>query len=748
MQATPLALRWQVANLRAANRQMASGQAGSWLIASWMMAGLLAALWPVAASAQAALPDAALPHPVLSNTATLAAPSAAAASAASTAKSAAPASHLPTSPALATSAASYTSTDAAAEQAAPEASAAPDSAERPARSGASFAIRIQAPADIRSLVNRFLELRRYQQVPDLDNAELLRLLEMSETQIRSLLATQGYFTPQIEQTLRADATQAGGVPQVDINIDPGARTHISQLDLQVHGAASSHAPAREQLAQLRHDWSLPVGDPFTQDAWSRAKAQALQTLQAERFATARLAQSKATIDPDTSSAHLQVLYESGPVFRYGPVQVQGAQRYDAVIAQRLARLPVGEEYRQSDLLRAQQRLLNSGYYAGASVMIDTADNVDPQAAPVHVSVQELPLQKLVLGVGFNTDSGPGVSLEHTHNRVPALGWRALTRLKWNRRDQIFSTSLIAPPDEKLWQWLVNGSYQREQFGATRQTTQQARVGRTKNNGAIERTVYLQYDRSKADYGQDVVRDARALSANYVWTLRQFNSHSFPTGGFGLAVEAGGGFTFQPERRPFVRAGARYLGILSLDYDLGSGLRQANPAGAQARASMRDDPSAEQTSATSEAVAQALTPRKNGELLLRLHAAALRTRENAIIPPNLLFLAGGNASVRGYGYQQIGIQNDKGGTEPGRYLFTSSLEYRRPVWRNGRPTDWDSLVFVDTGSVANNPAGLRHLKYGVGAGAIWRSPVGPVELAAAYGVQDRKLRLHMNLGFTF
>ena len=281
-------------------------------------------------------------------------------------------------------------TDAAAEQAAPEASAAPDpdSAERPARSGASFAIRIQAPADIRSLVNRFLELRRYQQVPDLDNAELLRLLEMSETQIRSLLATQGYFTPQIEQTLRADATQAGGVPQVDINIDPGARTHIRQLDLQVHGAASSHAPAREQLAQLRHDWSLPVGDPFTQDAWSRAKAQALQTLQAERFATARLAQSKATIDPDTSSAHLQVLYESGPVFRYGPVQVQGAQRYDAVIAQRLARLPVGEEYRQSDLLRAQQRLLNSGYYAGASVMIDTADNVDPQAAPVRVSVQE------------------------------------------------------------------------------------------------------------------------------------------------------------------------------------------------------------------------------------------------------------------------------------------------------------------------------------------------------------------------
>ncbi len=612
----------------------------------------------------------------------------------------------------------------------------------------SFAIQIQAPADIRSLVNRFLDLKRYQQVPDLDNAELLRLLELSETQIRSLLATQGYFTPEIEHTLHAAAAQNGNTPQVTIRIAPGPRTHIRQLDVQIQGAANSYAPAWEQLAALRQNWALPVGDPFTQEAWSRAKVQALQNLQAERFAAAKLGSSKADIDPDSSSAHLQVLYESGPVFRYGPVQVQGAQRYDAVIAQRLARLPVGEEYRQSDLLQAQQRLLNSGYYSGASVMLDTAETANPQAAPVRVNVQELPLQKLVLGVGFSTDSGPGVSLEHTHNRLPALQWRALTRLKWNRKDQTFSSSLIAPPDDRLWQWLLNGSYQREQFSSTRQTTQQVRMGRTKNDGSIERTVYLQYDRSKADYGQNVIRDARAISANYVWTLRQFNSNTFPTGGFGIALEAGGGLTFQPQRQPFVRAAARYMGFLSLDNDLKTGLQLANPAGSQARATISQAPSATQTAVTAEAVARALTPRKRGELVLRLQAAALRTRDDAVVPPNLLFLAGGNASVRGYGYQQIGVETSAGVTEPGRYLLVGSLEYRRPVWRNGRATDWDSVVFVDAGNVANTPAGLRHLRYGVGAGAIWRSPVGPVELAAAYGVSDRKVRLHMNLGFTF
>ena len=58
------------------------------------------------------------------------------------------------------------------------------------------------------------------------------------------------------------------------------------------------------------------------------------------------------------------------------------------------------------------------------------------------------------------------------------------------------------------------------------------------------------------------------------------------------------------------------------------------------------------------------------------------------------------------------------------------------------------MFIDAGNVADKPAALRHLRYGVGAGAIWRSPVGPVQLALAYGLKERKVRLHMNLGFSF
>ena len=67
--------------------------------------------------------------------------------------------------------------------------------------------------------------------------------------------------------------------------------------------------------------------------------------------------------------------------------------------------------------------------------------------------------------------------------------------------------------------------------------------------------------------------------------------------------------------------------------------------------------------------------------------------------------------------------------------------------DGAPSDWESALFLDAGAVADQPGDL-HARVGVGAGLRWRSPVGPVQADLAYGVQERKLRLHLRLGFRF
>ena len=145
-----------------------------------------------------------------------------------------------------------------------------DPAFSPVSQGKSFDIRIESPDDdIRTLLERHLELKRYQKVSDLDDAELRQLLSNSETNIRQLLGTQGYFTPEIRQELQAHvasttAEARGPLPEVVITVEPGPRTVVQQVDLTFGGAITNYPPALPQLGELYNGWRLPKGDPFTQ----------------------------------------------------------------------------------------------------------------------------------------------------------------------------------------------------------------------------------------------------------------------------------------------------------------------------------------------------------------------------------------------------------------------------------------------------------------------------------------------------
>ena len=104
-------------------------------------------------------------------------------------------------------------------------------------------------------------------------------------------------------------------------------------------------------------------------------------------------------------------------------------------------------------------------------------------------------------------------------------------------------------------------------------------------------------------------------------------------------------------------------------------------------------------------------------------------------------------MRGYSFHSIGAKEANGIITPGRYLASGSVEWQRPILIDGRPSEWESTVFIDAGAVADKPSDLK-VKVGVGAGVRYRSPVGPLQLDLAYGVDKKQLRLHLSVGFTF
>ena len=574
-----------------------------------------------------------------------------------------------------------------------------------------FDLHVEAPVKIRDLLLKHLELQRYRSLTDLDNTELARLMQAAERNAHDLLATQGYFAAQVTLKLTLTPESATAPRDITLTVVPGEPVRINAVQIDFTGPIADAAADASLRNTIRSDWPLGPGNPFTQDAWDDAKTQALRNLTVQRFPTGEISNSLADIDPDTQTAQLNVTLASGPAYRFGPLDLRGLQRYNAELVSRLAQLPTGADYSQAQLLQTQQRLADSGYFDSVFLTLDTSG--DPQAAPVVAQLREAKLQKLVLGVGFSTDSGPRLSVEHTHHQLPWLQWRAISKLSLDKDTQTLGTELTGPPDASNWRWVTSAQVQHQDLSDTITNSQRLRAGRTQGNDHIDRNVYLQYDHALTTSGTDPTVASSAISANYAWTRRDFDDIRTPTQGYGVAVELGGGLTLGADRQPYTRTLTRWLGYVPLGKLLpGDGLFM-----------------------------------RAGRLALRAEAAAVVAKADANVPSTQEFLTGGDTTVRGYGYQEIGVLGSSGSVTAGRYMASGSFEWQRPIVINGKPSAWETALFIDAGAVANTVKALE-AKVGVGGGVRWRSPVGPVQIDLAYGVATRKARLHMSVGFSF
>ncbi len=553
--------------------------------------------------------------------------------------------------------------------------------------------------DIRDFLTQHLDLQRYRSLSDLDQAELSRLLRDADAQARELLGTQGYFQPTLHWKQDQNAN-AGNLGMVRVDVDTGPSARISEVQWQWLGDVADNPEAMAQRKAIEQQWTLSVGETFSQNAWSRAKNQALRQLLAERYPWGRILHSLALVDEPNNQVRLWVTLESGPAVRLGALQISGAEKYGALQVERLARLPVGQIYRQNDLLEAQQRLVSSGFFDSVFISLDAQGN--PAQAPVKVELKESLRQKWVLGLGVRSDSGARVSAEHTHHSVPGLHWRSVSKLSLDKDLQSLSLDLLAPPDPNLWRWNTSAKFDRETLFDVDLQSQRWRAGRTQLGERIDRSYFAQYDSARLQGDLQIQRES--ISANYGWTWRNFDSLPFPNRGLGVGIELGSGVTLGDQREPYVRWVVKGLGFVPL----GSGL---------------------------------------GRMAVRAEIGSVVSRDTSNLPATQLFWAGGDNSVRGYAPNSIGVTDEDGFTIPGRYLAVGSLEWQHPIRSKGQATDWESAVFVDAGAVSDDTGQLKP-QIGYGVGARWRSPVGPVRIDLAYGQALHKLRLHLSVGFTF
>ncbi len=573
-------------------------------------------------------------------------------------------------------------------------------------------------ADLAALLRRHLDLARYASLAEAERItriELTRLMAAAPAQSRKLLETEGYFSARVSSHVDEPEGSAPAVSdpplalKVVLDVEPGPRTEVGDVRIEVQGPLAAEADtgdpdARALVERLRSGWSLPKGSAYTQKAWADAKAAVVAAARTQAYASTQLSGSVAQIDTAGQRADLFVVVDSGPRFRFGQLRFEGLDHVRPEAVQAMVNFAPGEPLREQTLLDFQDRLVKSSLFDNVSVLFEP-DPDQAAAMPVTVRVSEQSMQQATFGVGASDLSGPRITLEHLHQRIAGFDWQAKTKLQLGRSAQSLSLDLTSHPQPGPHRNLIGAALTRTEASGLRVTNERLRLGRTQDTERIERLYFVEWQRAMTrNVGSGLITDdTKAGTVNYHWVWRDLDHPILPTRGFSLSAETAAGRSYaSTDTSGFF---GRATGRLTAYWPLGASWYGQG----------------------------------------RVQLGQVFARDAVAVPFTLLFRAGGDDSVRGYGYQTLGPTDASGSAVGGRVLGTGSIELARPFSRS--TPAWWGAVFVDTGNAAERWTDYRNA-YGAGFGVRWRSPVGPLRIDMAWGDQTHRWRLHFNVGVTF
>jgi len=557
----------------------------------------------------------------------------------------------------------------------------------------SFVVELEAPAALKPVLQKQLQIYGEIADPALSELRFGFLVRRAADEIKSILMTEGYFSPVIKQRIERGADRS----LARLEVLPGEPSRIFGIDLTFRGAIAEPGVENDQRrTDLRRSLSLRMNEIFRDAEWDKAKQQLLLALNSNQYAAARIIDSEALVDPDARTVTLRVGVDSGPAFTFGELSIEGLSVLPASIITSLNRIKPGSRYIERDLSDFQNRLQQTNYFR--SVFVTTPkDPASPERVPVRVSVVENTERRIGIGASLSTDVGIGAEFRYDDNLTFRPGWRSRSTIKADQREQSIATELYLMPifGELQPRTDIQVKQTDIQNDETTSTILGARLQRPGFESEYTLSIELRHERKEVAGEFD--SDATSLPLNFSWTHRRLDNALYPRNGFIVNLQAGGAFDKAITDQRFTRL----YGKASTYWPLGA----------------------------------------RGTLILRGELGAVNATSSQDIPDDYLFRAGGSQTVRGYAYGALGIEQD-GAVVPGLYIGVASAEVSHPVTEQ-----WAVALFYDAGNVVDRWQDFSAVK-GYGIGVRWRSPFGPLNVDLAYGEATREYRVHFAVGITF
>lgn len=411
-----------------------------------------------------------------------------------------------------------------------------------------------------------------------------------------------------------------------------------------------------------------------------------------------------TENPKVSGATVHWLFTLGTRYKFGELVFLQDTR-GQLIANNVKPFKSGEFFDQSKIGQYSIDLASTGYFENALARANSERAVD-YTVPIEVILKPKPKNLYQVGIGFSTDTKARVSLDWERPWVNIDGHSIGAGLYLSNPRKSLSLDYRIPKANPL-----------NDFLNYRVSLQQTEENQTKSD-KLAFEVLRQWG-ANVESGWDKIGFLKLERETFIQGLQEEKTTKLVMPGvtFNRTRKDGDLFVHWGDRQQLTMQGASKSLLSDIDFF--------------------------------QILAKTKWIREYGihRLTLRADAGAIYTNDFSRVPSTLRFFAGGDQSIRGFGFNKVSelvqievdgeLENELIG---GKYLAVASVEYAFKVAEN-----WRAAAFVDAGSANNKFA--SDISTGVGVGAHWLSPIGDVQIYIARGNSsfEKSWRLHIVIG---
>ncbi|MGJ3649209.1 autotransporter assembly complex protein TamA [Sphingomonas sp. GlSt437] len=534
-------------------------------------------------------------------------------------------------------------------------------------------------------------------------AQIQRRAREDALLLTTLLEGQGYYDARVTTTVEVK----DGRPEVVLTAEPGRLYRFAAVRLNGVTAAGDKAGALER--------SFGVGDGSAVDADKIAAGE--EALRAELghqgFAFGNIGQSAIVVDHATQTATLDLSVKPGTARNFGQITTPPNRIFDAHHIQQIARFHPGDAYDTTKVEDLRRAIIQTGLVS--TLEIKPVPGAAPDAVDLAIKMEPAPPHTIAGQLGYGTGEGVRAEVDWTHrNFFPpegALTFQGVLGTQEQSGGVIFRRNNFEGRDRVLTGQLIASNVRRTSYQATSATL----------SGSLERqtNIFFQKDWTWSVGAELTGSDERdVILSTGAPRRRTFFIAALPTS----LVYDGSDDLLNPTKG--FRLGLRLSPELSLEGKV-FGYARVQLDGS---------------------VYKSITDKFVLAGRVRLGTIAGAPRD--AVAPSRRYYAGGGASVRGYGYQDIGPRDPNNDPIGGRSLTEFSIEGRIRAFGN-----FGLVPFFDAGNIYTSALPkFTGLQYGAGLGVRYYTNFGPIRIDVGTPLNpqkgDPRVAVYVSLGQAF